>query len=345
MDKKNFVAKSKKLSRDIIIEKSLNGIKFSREELTYLFLYAESEWVYRLANEIRKKKKGNIIYFRGIIEFSNYCSKNCLYCGIRRDNRLLKRYRMEEEEILEVAKEIVNKGFRTIVLQSGEDPIWNTERLVGLVKELKKLGVSITLSVGERNRDEYRRLKKAGTDRFLLKHETINNALFSWLKPDTSLEKRLRCLNWLKEFGYEVGVGCIVGIPRQKLEQFIDELLFLQDFKPQMVGHGPFIPHPHTPLATFPSGSALLTLKMLALTRIVLSDANLPISTALSVLAPELRLKAFLAGANVFMPDLTPITYKRYYDLYPGKGEYQPDLENLLNRLQKVGLKTDLVES
>ncbi|QER42601.1 [FeFe] hydrogenase H-cluster radical SAM maturase HydE [Thermodesulfobacterium sp. TA1] len=334
--------KSKPLNEETIIEKSLSGVGFTREELTFLLLEADPEWVYDIANKIRKQLKGNIVYLRAIIEFSNYCKNNCLYCGIRRDNKKLKRYRMNEDEILEVAEKLVNNGFRTIVLQSGEDPFWSAKKLSNVVRKLKKLDVAVTLSIGELSYEDYKLLRVAGADRFLLKHETIDEKLFSWLKPDTTLKERIQRLYWLKELGYEVGVGCIVGLPGQRIETLVDDLLFLQELKPNMVGHGPFIPHPQTPLASFPSGFPYLTLKLITLTRIILPKANIPATTALNVLAPDLRFKAFLVGANVLMPDLTPTKYKLHYEIYPGKGTYQTKLEDYFEFFEKINLRTDL---
>jgi biotin synthase len=337
-----FFRKNKTLTDETIIEKSLSGVGFTREELAFLLLEADPEWIYYIANEIRKSVKGNIVYLRAIIEFSNYCRNNCLYCGIRRDNKNLKRYRMNEEEILSASEKLINQGFKTIVLQSGEDPFWDAKKLSNVVRELKKFDIVVTLSVGELEYEDYKVLKEAGADRFLLKHETIDEKLFNWLKPDTSLRKRLQCLYWLKELGYEVGAGCIVGLPGQRIETLVEDLLFLQEFKPSMVGHGPFIPHPQTPLAPFPPGSPYLTLKLVALTRIILPEANIPATTALNVLAPDLKFKAFSAGANVLMPDLTPAKYKLHYEIYPGKGKYQVDLENYLEIFKKMNLITDL---
>jgi biotin synthase len=249
---------------------------------------------------------------------------------------------MKEEEILEIAEKISKQGFKTIVLQSGEDPFWDAKRLSRLIKEIKNLGVVVTLSVGEMDYEDYKVLKEAGADRFLLKHETIDKRLFSWLKPDTNLTKRVRCLNWLKQLGYEVGTGCIVGLPGQRIETLVEDLLFLQEISPEMVGHGPFIPHPQTPLAFFPSGNPWLTLKLIALTRMILPKANIPATTALNVLAPDLRFKAFLAGANVLMPDLTPDQYKLHYEIYPGKGSYRINLEEYFRFFEKENLRTDL---
>ncbi|PMP65030.1 MAG: [FeFe] hydrogenase H-cluster radical SAM maturase HydE [Thermodesulfobacterium geofontis] len=342
MYKKLPIPKSTNFLEERILEKSFKGIKFSREELAYLLYELDSESLYALADKIRKEQRGNLVFLRAIIEFSNYCRNNCLYCGIRRDNKELKRYRMKEKEILAEAEKLVLKGFKTIVLQSGEDPLWDAKRLSKVVKEIKKFGVAVTLSVGELDYKDYAILREAGADRYLLKHETIDKKLFSWLKPDTTLEKRIRCLFWLKELEYEVGAGCIIGLPGQTLDSLIDDLLFLQELKPDMVGHGPFIPHPKTPLAGFPYGNPELVLKIVALTRIILPYANIPATTALGVINPVYRIKAFYAGANVIMPDLTPEKYKTFYEIYPGKGIQKFDLNGWLETFRKMGRKTDL---
>lgn len=331
------------ISEDTLLRKSLQGLGFTREELHYLLFEADLEWLGNLANKIKKITKGETVYLRAIVEFSNYCKNNCLYCGIRRDNRKLRRYRMLEKEIIAQVEKIITSGFKTVVLQSGEDPIWSSRRLANLVKEIKKLGIVVTLSIGELTYREYSLLKEAGADRFLLKHETIDEKLFSWLKPDTTLPKRIRCLYWLKSLGYEVGCGCIIGLPGQRLDSLIEDLMFIQELKPEMVGHGPFIPHPQTPLASFPPGSPHLTLRLIALTRIILPQANIPATTALGVLAPFLKFKAFLCGANVLMLDLTPTIYRTHYEIYPGKGRHVINLNTYLDFFKKIGLKPDLL--
>lgn len=337
-----YLTKNLYLTEEEIIEKSLNEVKFSREELLYLLCEADFHLLCEIAETIRKKVKGDLIYLRAIIEFSNFCKNNCLYCGIRRDNKRLKRYRMEAKEIISEAEKLISKGFKTIVLQSGEDPFWDAKKLAEVVKEIKKFGVFVTLSVGELSYEDYKILREAGADRYLLKHETADKKLFSWLKPDTTFEKRMRCLLWLKELGYEVGAGCIVGLPGQTVYSLVDDLLLLQELKPHMVGHGPFIPHPETPLAGFPPGNPELTLRMVAITRIILPQANIPATTALGVIDPSYRVKAFEAGANVIMPDLTPEKYKLFYEIYPGKGFQKFDLNGWLEIFKKFGRTTDL---
>lgn len=212
------------IAENIFLKKSLEESSFTREELYYLLFEADLEWLCNLANKIRKLVKGETVYLRAIVEFSNYCKNNCLYCGIRRDNLRLKRYRMNEKEILAQVEKIAAMGFKTVVLQSGEDPLWSSKRLAGLIKEIKKLDITVTLSVGELTYRDYKLLKEAGADRFLLKHETIDERLFSWLNPDTSLSRRIKCLYWLKELGYKVGCGCFVGLPGQRVDSLIERI-------------------------------------------------------------------------------------------------------------------------
>lgn len=300
------------------------------------------EKIYLWANELRSKFKGNKVFFRAIIEFSNYCKSDCLYCGLRRSNFKLKRYRINEDEILKEAKLIIEKGFRTIVLQSGEDPYWNCKRLSRVVSSIKSMGAIVTLSVGDLSFKEYKLLREAGADRYLLKHETVDEKLFSTLRPGKSLKERIKRLFWLKELGFEVGTGCIVGLPGQSIESLVDDLLFIKKLKPEMVAHGPFIPHPDTPLRSASKGSIELTLKMIALTRILLPFVNLPATTALGVLGKENQFRAFEVGANVIMPDLTPFFYKRFYDIYEGKSEYRVNLKEFQEKLINMSRTTDL---
>lgn len=305
--------------------------------ILYLLRELSFEQLAKMADNVTKQIHGERVHLRAIIEFSNYCKCNCLFCGIRRGNRKLPRYRMKKEEIIKVAEEAAKEGFKTIVLQSGEDPLWNAKKLSEVVKEIKKFNVAVTLSVGELSYNDYAILKEAGADRYLLKFETSDEALFKKLKPDTTLEKRIQCLRWLKEIGYETGSGIIVGLPGQSLESIAQDIAVMKELKLDMVGIGPFIPHPETPLAQYPSGSAFLTLKVLAMTRLVLPKANIPATTALGSLSPTLRLKAFYCGANVLMPDITPTIYRRLYEIYPGKTHSKSSYSYWKDTLKSLG--------
>ncbi len=304
------------------LTKAAAGRNLSREEISAL-LRAEGEQaaeILRTADRVRAAHLGKEVHLRAIIEFSNYCVRNCFYCGLRRGNRLASRYRMAPEEILAAARKARDEGYRTIVLQSGEDPAYTVDTLADLIGRMKEeLDVAVTLSLGDRSRDDYRRLREAGADRYLLKHETADPGLFARLRPGTNLRTRLRELRWLRELGYQVGAGNIVGLPGQTLETLVEDILLLRELGVEMAGIGPFIPHPDTPLARLPAGSLEMTLKVLAITRLLLPRAHLPATTAVAVLAADGRQRALQAGANVIMPDLTPASYRRHYGIYPGR--------------------------
>ncbi|MEW6726638.1 MAG: [FeFe] hydrogenase H-cluster radical SAM maturase HydE [Bacillota bacterium] len=298
----------------------------AREEIV-LLLGAEGEEaaaLFRAADQVRAAHLGPEVHLRAIIEFSNHCARNCLYCGLRRDNRRIRRYRMTPQEILAAAHRARQGGYRSIVLQSGEDPGFALDDLARVVKRIKEtLDVAVTLSLGDRSRDDYRRLRDAGADRYLLKHETADPALFARLRPGTTLESRLERLRWLQELGYQVGAGSIVGLPGQTCETLAADILLLQSIGVEMAGIGPFIPHPDTPLGSSPPGSTDTTLKILAVTRLLLPRTHLPATTALATLDPEGRRRALAAGANVVMPDVTPAPYRQHYAIYPGRSRPQ----------------------
>ncbi len=291
-----------------------------------------------LAFQVTQKIYKNKIYVRGIIEFSNYCKNNCLYCGLRRDNRNLKRYRMSEKEIIKLAEEALRIGFKTIVLQSGEDPFWTAKRLSEVVREIKRLGAAVTLSVGELTFKDFEILKKAGADRYLLKFETSDKKLFQRLKPDTTFEKRIECLKFLRELDYEVGSGIIVGLPGQTKESLKRDILLMKELDLDMIGIGPFLPHKDTPLGNYPKGDYHLTLRMLSLSRIFLPYANIPATTALDGVCKNGRLNALEYGPNVLMPDITPPEYRTFYLIYPEKRRITlPPLEELKEELERRG--------
>lgn len=294
----------------------------NREEIMALLTAGEAQTgaLHRAADAVRAGHLGDAVHLRAIIEFSNHCRQNCLYCGLRRDNRRLFRYRMTPDEVFAAAAGARAEGYRTVVLQSGEDPGYRASELARLVHRLKdRLDVAVTLSVGELPRAAYRELGAAGADRYLLKHETADPALFARLRPGTSLAGRLEKLAWLRDLGYQVGSGNMVGLPGQTVESLAADIALLRDLEVEMAGIGPFIPHPDTPLAASSPGMLELTLKVLAVTRLALPRAHLPATTAVSVLHPRGRQHALACGANVVMPDLTPEPYRRHYDIYPGR--------------------------
>ena len=271
------------------------------------------------ADKVRHQFVGDNVLLRGLIEFSNICRNNCCYCGIRKDNKRLKRYRMTPEQIVETAKRAVDMGFQTVVLQSGEDMWFNAQRLSAIISEIKKLNVVVTLSIGERSFAEYKAFREAGADRYLLRIETTDKDLYHRLDPGMSWQQRYECLLMIKELGYEVGSGMMVGLPGQSLESVADDLLFLKDLPVDMAGIGPFIPHPETPLAQEKGGTLSLALRTMAVMRLLLPKINIPATTAMEALDPQGRLLALQAGANVVMPNVNEGEFRRLYELYPGK--------------------------
>lgn len=272
------------------------------------------------ADAVRRRFLGDAIHLRGLIEFSNHCRRDCLYCGLRRSNKNLVRYRMAPREIFAQATEAAKLGFRTVVLQSGEDPAYTIRALCSLVRGIKSgLSLAVTLCVGERTREDFLRLKKAGVDRYLLRFETSDPRLFRILKPDADYERRFRCLEWLKAIGFQVGSGNIVGLPGQTMESLAEDILKFREMRLDMVGIGPFIAHPDTPLQGSRNGSLDLVLRVVALTRIMTRTTHMPATTATGTIDREGRQKALQCGANVLMPNLTPVRYRRHYMIYPDK--------------------------
>lgn len=280
-------------------------------------LYARS-----LAQHITEECFGRKVFFRGLIEFTNICKNNCLYCGIRRDNQNICRYRLSKEEILECCHEGYLLGYRTFVLQGGEDGYLTDEYLIGLIADIKTLypDCAITLSVGERSRESYEALYRAGADRYLLRHETADKAHYEVLHPkEMSFENRIRCLYDLKDIGFQTGCGMMVGSPYQTANSLAMDMELIRRINPHMVGIGPFIHHKDTPFAEFPSGSLSLTLFLLSLTRIMLPHVLLPSTTALGTVATDGRINGILAGCNVIMPNLSPQNVRKDYMLYNNK--------------------------
>ena len=275
-----------------------------------------------MAEETRKAVFGDAVYTRGLIEISSICKNNCLYCGIRRSNPQAERYRLTEAEILSCADEGYTLGFRTFVLQGGEDPFFSDEVLCGIVRELKKRhpDCAVTLSMGERSRESYRALHEAGADRYLLRHETADAGHYAKLHPaEMSFENRMRCLRDLKEIGYQVGCGFMVGSPFQTPETLAKDLKFIETFRPAMCGIGPFIPHRNTPFRDEPAGTLELTLFLLSVIRLILPEVLLPATTALGTIHPLGREMGIRAGANVVMPNLSPVRVRKKYELYNNK--------------------------
>ena len=274
------------------------------------------------AEDIRRQTYGDQVFIRGLIEFTNCCKNDCHYCGIRRGNTRCQRYRLSQEEILACCDAGYGLGFRTFVLQGGEDPYFTRERMTDLIQAIKSAhpDCALTLSVGEKDRDTYQEWFDAGADRYLLRHETANPGLYASLHPaELSLENRMRCLQDLKDIGYQVGCGFMVGSPGQTPEMIVEDLRFIQQFAPQMVGIGPFIPHQDTIYKNEVPGSAALTLRLLAILRLMLPSVLLPATTALGTVMDDGRQQGMRYGCNVVMPNLSPSDVRKKYALYDGK--------------------------
>ena len=298
----------------------------------------------RRARAVADERYGKDIFTRGLIEFTNYCKNDCLYCGIRRSNARANRYRLGEEEILKCCEQGYELGFRTFVLQGGEDPFFTDDRMGGIVSAIAERypDCAITLSLGERSRESYQRLFDAGATRYLLRHETADAAHYAALHPaGMSLEARKRCLYALREIGYQVGAGFMVGSPGQTAHCLAKDMVFLEELQPHMVGIGPFVPHKDTPFAGEPQGSLELSLFMLSCLRLMLPDTLLPATTALGTIAPDGREQGVLAGANVVMPNLSPVAHRKDYSLYDNKictGEEAAECRWCLHaRMESIG--------
>lgn len=303
-----------------IIKKAKKYHILSKEEIVLLLKdNSINDELFNATDEVRNKYLGNEVHLRGLIEFTNICKRNCMYCGLRKDNKRLERYRLSSNEIIDFGKKAIGYGYKTLVLQGGEDSYFTTDKLIPIIKELKNLGVALTLSIGERSYDEYKLLKEAGADRFLLRIETTDKKLYEDLDPGMSHDERIRCLFNLKKLGYEVGSGSLVGLPGQTIESLADDILFFKTLDADMIGIGPFIPNEDTPLKNATSGNFNLALKVMAITRLLLPDINIPATTAMETLNKQGRIIALKCGANVVMPNVTEGVYRKLYALYPGK--------------------------
>ena len=334
-----------------VVDRFIEEHNLTEEEFAKLIRLAQvdetvAERLKAEAVKIRKRYYGTEVYTRGLIEFTNYCKNDCYYCGIRRSNRNANRYRLTKEEILSCCENGYELGYRTFVLQGGEDPYFTDDRMVDIVKTIRELypDCAITLSLGERSYESYKRLKEAGANRYLLRHETANEEHYRMLHPEElSLANRKKCLYELKSLGYQVGAGFMVGAPGQTEEHLAQDLVFLKELDPQMVGIGPFIPHHDTPFANASAGSVKLTILLLSIIRILLPKVLLPATTALGTMDPLGREKGIQAGANVVMPNLSPIKNRKDYELYDNKictGDEASECVNCMaRRMESVGYK------
>ena len=280
------------------------------------------EYISEKARKVREAYYGKDVYLRGLIEISNICRNNCYYCGIRSGNTNCERYRLSKEQILTCCDVGYELGFRTFVMQGGEDPFYTDELIVSIISDIKKkyTDCAVTLSLGEFEKESYQKFFDAGADRYLLRHETADKAHYEMLHPaGMSFEHRIKCLRDLKEIGYQVGTGMMVGSPYQTAEHLVKDLRFLKEFKPHMVGMGPFIPHHDTRYADCTAGTVEMTVRLLAIIRLLLPDVLLPATTALGTIDPVGREKGLLAGANVIMPNLSPADVRAKYLLYDNK--------------------------
>ena len=308
-----------------LIDKLEQDRDLNDEELTSVLLCDEPhfrDYLSERARSVRESVYGKAVYVRGLIEFTNHCRNNCFYCGIRCGNKNVERYRLNEEEILSCSDLGYELGFRTFVLQGGEDPYFTDERMVSIIRKLKERhpDTAVTLSIGERERESYQQLYDAGADRYLLRHETADKNHYEQLHPaNMSYEHRMQCLRDLHEIGFQVGCGMMVGSPGQRIEHLLKDLRFIQSFKPEMVGIGPFIPHHDTKYAEEQPGSVDLTLRLLSVIRLMLPEVLLPATTALGTLDASGREKGLTAGANVVMPNLSPVDVRKKYLLYDNK--------------------------
>lgn len=304
------------------------------------------EELYREADRVRKENYGTDVYIRGLIEFTNYCKNNCYYCGLRYENREIERYRLSKEDILNCCKEGYNLGFRTFVLQGGEDPFYTDEKLCDIISSIKNLysDIAVTLSIGEKKDESYLAFKKAGADRYLLRHETANENHYSKLHPaNMSLANRKNCLKTLKKLGYQIGSGFMVGSPFQTTENIIEDIRFLQELSPDMIGIGPYITHHNTPFKNQKNGDVKLTLKLISILRLMFPYALLPATTALGTLSPNGRELGLKVGANVVMPNLSPKNVRKKYEIYENKictGEESAQCKRCLERrIESIGYK------
>lgn len=331
----------------MIIDKLAGTHELTRDEwYTLLDTYTEEDRLYAasLAREVTDRVYGKDIFIRGIVEFSNICRNNCYYCGLRAGNDKLERYRLTEDEIFECCESGYSYGFRTFVLQSGEDLTYDTDTICRIVRRIKEAfpDTAVTLSIGEKTYEEYKAYREAGADRYLLRHETASKPHYERLHPEEmSWDNRIRCLHDLKSLGYQTGCGIMIGSPYQTTDCIVDDMIFMGDFKPEMIGLGPFLPHSDTPFKDEPKGSYELTLFLISLCRLMLPNVLLPATTALGTIKPDGREQGVLAGANVIMPNLSPVKTRDKYMLYDNKictGESSSECRGCIEkRMEAIG--------
>ena len=334
-----------------IIDKLYETNNATREELEFLLenLNDDSKkYLIEKSNLTRMKVYGDKVYLRGLIEFTNYCVRNCMYCGIRASNKNAERYRLTIDEILECAELGDRLGYKTYVLQGGEDPYFTDDIMVEIISKIKKRFPknAITISLGERSYESYEKMFKAGADRYLIRHETATKELYEKLHPGASFENRRRCLEDLKKIGYQVGSGFMVGLPGQKVSDLVNDLLYVKELNPHMVGIGPFISHKDTPLKNEKNGTLEDTITLIAILRLLLPNALIPATTSLGTINPLGRELGIKAGANVVMPNLSPTSVREKYSLYDGKictGDEAAECRRCIEgRINRAGFKVEV---
>ena len=315
-------------------------MQFSKDEIIRFLTDDENEEsLLKHANTIREKHLGHIVHLRALLEFSNICKNTCQYCGLQCTNKSLLRYRLEQDDIIRTSRLAIEKGYKTIVLQSGEDTFYTTDKMCYIIEAIKKHNIALTLSIGERSYQDYLAFRNAGADRYLMRIETTDKQLYSRLHPKMSWENRHNCLLMLQELGYELGSGIMVGLPNQTISSIADDLIYLQKLNIDMAGIGPFIPHPQTPLCNESGGTLSLALKTMAVMRLLLPDINIPATTAMEAIKKNGRIKALQSGANVLMQNINPLNYRTLYDLYPHKNESDnsTDISDVKEKLLNLG--------
>jgi biotin synthase len=297
--------------------------------------------LFKQADRTRKRYVGNAVHLRGIIEFSNYCCRDCLYCGLRKSNRALRRYRLSSKEIMSSARTAAELKIPTVVLQSGEDREFGLTKLCRIIRAIKRMGLAITLSLGELPEEDYRRLRDAGADRYLLKFETSDCRLYEKLRPGCKFADRVKCLESLRGLGYQAGSGNMIGLPGQSVRSIAKDISLFKELDLDMIGIGPFIPHPQTPLANTVEPCLEMVLKTVALTRLTVPRSHIPATTAAGTIDPYGREKALRCGGNVVMPNITPQKFRKFYEIYPSKICINEDAKDcfpcLARRIRSVG--------
>ena len=317
---------------NLILKKAVSTHSLTEKEIISLLKLKDYSKLAAAADAVRKKYLGGEVHLRALIEFSNYCKQNCLYCGLRRGNRALERYRMNTGEIIKLAKKAKSYGYKTIVLQSGEDPYYDVKKMTKIISGIKKLGLALTLSVGEKTYEEYKAYKEAGADRYLLRIETTDEELYAKYDPGMSLKNRKQCLLNLKQLGYETGSGIIAGLPGQTIKSIAKDILYLKSIDIDMAGIGPFIYNPKTPiygnvecgkwnveLKYDAKKNFELALKVMAVLRLIMPYINIPATTAMESIMSDGQITALQSGANVVMPNAAEGKRKKQYEIYPGK--------------------------